>query len=97
MYVMVNKEQISSTLKTCDESILLLKEERKKLSTLIGNIGEVWKGKDADAFALKMSYFVEDLKAFEKQLASYDKFVAGYVDTEKKLDSHYRTREIKVE
>ena len=85
MYVMVNKEQISSTLKTCDESILLLKEERKKLSTLIGNIGEVWKGKDADAFALKMSYFVDD------------KFVAGYVDTEKKLDSHYRTREIKVE
>lgn len=97
MYVMVNKEQVLSELKLCDDSILMMKEERKKLSTLLGNISEVWKGKDADAFVSKMSYFIEDIKSFENQLASYDKFVTGYINAEKQLDKHYRTREIKVE
>lgn len=97
MYVMVNKNQLSSNIAICDEAILTLKEERKKLSTLIGIIGEIWKGNDYDAFALKMSYFVEDLKAFENQIVSYDKFVSGYIKTKNVLDKHYKNRKIKIE
>ena len=97
MQIIVNKDKIASELKVCDDAIVSLKQERKKLSTIVSDIGGSWKGKDYTEFNIKMGNFIKELEKFEGQLSSYNAFVSGYIKAENQLDSHYKTKKINIE
>lgn len=97
MYVKVDKDKISSELSICDDAIAFIEEERKKLSSLVGNMGEIWKGRDYNAFSDKMICFSKELESFEEQLTSYVSFVNGYLMAENELDKCYKNKKISLE
>lgn len=96
MYVNVKMDKLESETQKCDSQIETFASEIRNLKKTIEDMNIIWKEKDYQNFATKVNEFAKDLEEMQGQIESYNNFIKGYIETEKKMDEEYKNKKIKI-
>ena len=94
MKVIINNNTLTTETNRIDGFIKDLASETIKLKTLVGEIGNIWKGTDYNQFSEKLLTFCDNLQSLEKSASSYNNYVKTYNNAEIKLDEMYKDKKI---
>lgn len=94
MYVNIKGNKLESETKKCKSYIEDFSTEIQKMKKVTEDMNQIWRGEDYQNFAEKMQEFAKQLEYLYEQIDQSNRFVEGYVNTNRLLDENYQKEQI---